>query len=116
MHNYQEKYLKTKIGKFILNNRNSLKLSQEVLSEKLGINIRTLSKIENGQSFVSAGTLCKLCNFFNLPPNAFFEIDETNNINEEKLNILIQKIRSGGNEKIDFYFNIINLIDTKYGK
>ncbi len=114
MHNYQEKHLKIAIGKLIANKRKTLNLSQEILAEKLGIATKTLSKIENGHSFVSAETLCKLCNFFNLPPKVFFEINETIDINEQKLNTLIEKLRYGGDEKIDFYTNIINIIDTKY--
>lgn len=116
MDKYKVEDLKIKIGKLIANKRDSLKISQETLSEKTGIHQRTLSKIENGHSFVSAETLCKLCNFFNLPPKAFFEIAETQNINEDKLNTVIEKLRNGGEEKIDFYFDVINLIDTKYDK
>lgn len=61
-----------------------------------------------------ANTLCKLCDFFSLPPKSFFEIDETIPVNKQKLNTIIETLCSGGNEKIDFYFQIINIIDTKY--
>lgn len=113
---YQEQILKQKIGELVARKRKALGLSQETFAEKLGIHIRTLSKIENGHTYVSAETLCKLCNFFNLPPKAFFNIDETTPIDEQKLNTLIETIRFGGNEKIDFYFKIINIIDTKYNE
>lgn len=113
---YQEQILKQKIGELVARKRKALGLSQEVFAEKLGIHIRTLSKIENGRTYVSAETLCKLCNFFNLPPKAFFNIDEDTPIDEQKLNTLIDTIRSGGDEKIDFYFKIINIIDTKYNE
>ncbi len=116
MNNYTSKNVKNKIGKLIANKRNSLNISQEFLSEKTGIHERTLSKLENGHSFFSAETLCKLCNFFNVPPKTFFEIEETKSINEEKLNAIIEKLRQGRNEKIDLYFNIINLIDTRYDR
>lgn len=111
---YQEQVLKQKIGELVGRKRKALGLSQEAFAEKLGVHIRTLSKIENGHSYISAETLCKLCDFFNLPPKAFFEIDETLSVNEQKLNTIVETIRSGGDEKIDFYFQIINIIDTKY--
>lgn len=111
---YDEQILKYRMGELVARKRKALGLSQEEFAEKLGVHIRTLSKIENGHTYASAETLCKFCEFFNLPPKAFFKIDEKISVNEQKLNTLMEMIRSGGDEKIDFYFQILNIIDTKY--
>ncbi len=114
MHNLDEKTLKKKVGNLIVKQRKALKISQEVLAEKLDIHVRTLGKIENGHSFVTADVLCKLSEIFNIPPKALLDVEDKDEIDEDKLNIIVEKLRSGGNEKIDLYFNIINLIDSKY--
>ena len=114
MHNLDEKTLKKRVGNLIVKQRKTLKISQEVLAEKLNIHVRTLGKIENGHSFISADVLCKLSEIFNLSPKAFLDVEDKNEIDEDKLNIIIEKLRSGGDEKIDLYYNIINLIDSKY--
>ena len=113
MYNYDENELKLKLGKLLTKKRQSLKLSQEKLAEKMNIHVRTISKIENGHSFVSAETLCKLCQFFNLPPKSFFDIDKVSDRRNKKLNELIDKLKTSDKEKIDFYYNLINLVDEK---
>lgn len=105
--------LKKSFGKTVREQRKVLGLSQEVLAEKLNINIRTLGKIENGHTFVSAETLCELSKIFNLPVKSFFNAQSLSD-NESKLNIIIDKLKSGGTNKIDYYYKIINLIDEKY--
>lgn len=50
------------IGKQIKKRRNQLKLTQEVLAEKVYISIPHLSRIENGSSKPSLQTLVDLCN------------------------------------------------------
>ena len=82
-------------------------LDEKTLKKRVG-------KIENGHSFVNADVLCKLSEIFNIPPKTLLDVEDKDGINEDKLNIIIEKLRSGGNEKIDLYYNIINLIDSKY--
>lgn len=48
------------------------KLTQEELSEKLGVTAIHLSRIENGKSFITAELLDSLCLIFNLSPATFF--------------------------------------------
>ena len=75
MKRIEEAELKQQIGKLIVARRKAKKLSQEALAEKLQIKVRTLSKIENGHAFLSASTLCKLCNEFKLSPKSFIVVD-----------------------------------------
>ena len=47
-------------------------LTQEELSEKLGVTAIHLGRIENGKSFVTAELLDSLCLIFNISPATFF--------------------------------------------
>ncbi len=113
MQKFSEEFIKKAVGKIILDRRKALKISQESLAEKLDINIRTMSNIENGHTFISAKTLSKLCEVFNLSPKTFFDIDTDNNNNSIKLNEITDKLLTGGQKKIDFYYDLINLVDNK---
>lgn len=116
MYIYDENELKSKLGKLLTKKRKELKISQEKLAEKMNVHVRTISKIENGHSFVSAETLCKLCQFFNLPPKSFFDIDRKTDRRNKKLNELIDKLKTSDKEKIEFYYNLINLVDNEIDK
>ena len=116
MYNYDENELKSKLGKLLTKKRKELKISQEKLAEKMNVHVRTISKIENGHSFVSAETLCKLCQYFNLPPKSFFDIDIKTDRRNKKLNELIDKLKTSDKEKIEFYYNLINLVDNEIDK
>lgn len=52
--------------------RKTHKLTQEELSEKLGITPTHLSRIENGNSFVTSDLLDALCVIFNTSPATLF--------------------------------------------
>ena len=114
MKRIEEAELKQQIGKLIVARRKAKKLSQEALAEKLQIKVRTLSKIENGHAFLSASTLCKLCNEFKLSPKSFFDFENSVNTDAGKISDVIDKLSSGGKDKIDFYYEIIKLVDSKY--
>lgn len=116
MYNYNENELKSKLGKLLTKKRQAHKLSQEKLAEKMNVHVRTISKIENGHSFISAETLCKLCQFFKLPPKSFFDIDKISDRRNKKLNELIDKLKTSDKEKIEFYYNLINLVDNEMNK
>lgn len=109
-----ETELKNGIGKLIAKRRKALKLSQEELAEKLEIKVRTLSKLENGHAFLSAKTLCKLCDFFQVSPKSFFDFENDIDNDKLKLNDIVEKLNSGGPEKINFYYDLINFVDSKY--
>lgn len=116
MHFLNEKTLKKRIGKLISQKRRSLHMSQEALAEKLDIHVRTVGKIENGRSFISADNLCKLSKLFNMPIKAFFEVEDQIDIDEYNLNRIIDILRSGGNEKINYYYEVISAIEKKFDK
>lgn len=66
----QEKIL---LGLKIKNFRKNCSYTQEKLSEVLGIDVSALSKIENGKSFPSAETICKLIRILKISPNELFD-------------------------------------------
>lgn len=110
---FDETQLKKDLGKLIATKRKALKLSQEALAEILEIKTRTLSKMENGHTFISAKTLCKLCEIFNLTPRSFFDFYGTTNDNNVKLNEITDKLTISSAEKLDLYYELLNLIDRK---
>ena len=64
--------VKTIFGENLKHLRKLNKVTQDELSERIGITPTHLSRIENGKSFVTAEFLDALCGFFNVPPAAFF--------------------------------------------
>jgi len=63
------------VGMKIRQLRNQNRLPLRALAELSGLNINTLSLIENGKSSPSIGTLHQLARALKVPINAFFEID-----------------------------------------
>jgi transcriptional regulator with XRE-family HTH domain len=62
-------------GKNLKYYRKEKKLSQEQLSENVGITVKHLSEIERGIVFASAGLMEKLAENLNIPIFAFFLTD-----------------------------------------
>ncbi len=88
--------------------RKQKQITQEELSERLGITPNHLSRIENGKSFITAELLDTLCVVFEITPAVFFytphefsgdeslftKIDNVIDTELEKLGILLkEKIR-----------------------
>jgi transcriptional regulator with XRE-family HTH domain len=67
--------IKTSFGEKLKFYRTKRRLSQEVLSEKIGVTVKHLSAVERGVNFVSADLLEKLSNFFEIPIASFFTTD-----------------------------------------
>ena len=65
------------VGLKIRGLRNQRKMSLRVLTEKSGLNINTLSLIENGKSSPSVGTLQHLARAMGVHISAFFESEPT---------------------------------------
>jgi len=116
MQKFDNKTLKLRVGKLISAKRKSLGISQEALAEKLDIHTRTVGKIESGRSFVTAENLCILSELFNMPVKAFFDVEDSVTVNEQNLNQIIDILKSGGDDKINYYYNIITAIEQKPSK
>ena len=67
--------VKKELGLKIKRLRAKHKLTQEQLAEKMGIATRTLCGIENGENFVKAETLEKICKIFNITSFELFAFD-----------------------------------------
>lgn len=116
MYFFDETELKREIGKMVCARRKALNLSQEKLAEIVGIKVRTLSKIENGYTFITAKTLCEMCKVFNIEPKTFFDIGESTTISNIKLNDIIEKLKTYNSQQLNLYYELINFIDTKYNE
>lgn len=93
-----------KIGKFIMNERKFLKLTQAKLAEKLFVSEKTISKWENGNGVPDTNTLPKICEIFNVSINELLNgerISKENYINkaEEKL-IELQKVKEESDKRL----------------
>lgn len=97
--------MKKLLGKRIKELRLRKKLTQEELSELLGIGERNLSKIECGVNFVSAETLEKLANALDVKYKDIFDFEHLTEC-ENKKEALLSAIQ---NETVD-----INLLYKIY--
>ena len=96
-------------GKILRDFRIKNKLTQEQLSEKLGISLKYISRIENGNSGVKTQTLINYMNILGITPNTIYAslID-----NKEVLkNIEItEKFLCLSDDKKNFLISIIDLL------
>jgi transcriptional regulator with XRE-family HTH domain len=65
------------------------KLSQEELSEKSGLSLRTIQRLENGESVPRGDTLKRLTNALELPTNYFNNSLFENNDKGDNKNLLV---------------------------
>ncbi len=98
-------------GKILRDFRIKNKLTQEQLSEKLGISLKYISRIENGNNGVKTQTLIKYMNILGLPPNTIYAPFITNKEAAKDIEIS-QKLSSLSDEKKDFISAIIDLVKT----
>lgn len=68
-----QKTILSKIGNNIRAERNRLRLSQEELAEKIGINVKNLGKIERGQSNPKITTIVSIMKALNIPFDALYK-------------------------------------------
>lgn len=96
-------------GKILRDFRIKNKLTQEQLSEKLGISLKYISRIENGNNGVKTQTLINYMNILGITPNTIYAPFITNP--EASKNIEIsEKISSFSDDKKDFLNSIIDLL------
>lgn len=96
-------------GKILRDFRIKNKLTQEQLSEKLGISLKYISRIENGNNGIKTQTLIHYMNILGITPNTIYSSFITNK--EVAKNIEIsEKISSLSDEKKDFINSMIDLL------
>ncbi len=105
--------IKKHLGSKIKRLRVKYKLTQEQLAEKMQIAPRTLCGIENGENFVKAETLAKLCEVFNITSFELFAFDHIKP-QEELIEEIIEDIKNLKNrEKIETIYKIIKALKVE---
>ncbi|MFI3299927.1 MAG: helix-turn-helix transcriptional regulator [Candidatus Gastranaerophilales bacterium] len=94
------------IGAKIKQIRKQNKMTQELFSEKIGIESVSLSNIENGKSFPSMQTILKIFEEFDILPNDFFDVEYLKSSIEIE-NDLIDIIKSSSDDKKKILYKII---------
>ena len=98
-------------GKILREYRIKSGLTQEQLSEKLGISLKYISRIENGNNGIKTQTLINYMNILGITPNTLYLEFLTNQ--EIKQNIILsEKINSLSDEKKKFVSSIIDLLNN----
>ena len=97
------------LGEIFKEYRVKNKLTQEKIAEKLGISVKYISRIENGNNGVKTQTLINDMNILGITPNTIYSSFITNQ--EAAKNIEIsEKISSLSDDKKDFLNSIIDLL------
>ncbi len=98
-------------GKILRDFRVKNKLTQEQLSEKLGISLKYISRIENGNNGVKTQTLINYMNILGITPNTIYASFITDK--EAAKNIEIsEKLALLSDEKKDFINSMIDLLQN----
>lgn len=98
-------------GKILRDFRLRKNLTQEELSEKLGISLKYISRIETGNNGVKTQTLINYMNILGITPNLLYEKFMTDPNVIENIKIT-EKISSLSSEKKHFIMSIIKLLDN----
>lgn len=98
-------------GKVLRDFRIKNNLTQDSLSEKLGISLKYISRIENGNSGLKTQTLIKCMNILGISPNTIYKEFITNE--QLKLQLeLSEKMNNLSEEKLLFLSSIIDLLNN----
>ena len=98
-------------GKILREFRIKSGLTQEQLSEKLGISLKYISRIENGNNGIKTQTLINYMNILGITPNTLY-LDFLTNKEIKKDIMLSKKINSLSDEKKKFVSSIIDLLNN----
>ncbi len=98
-------------GKILRDFRIKNKLTQEQLSEKLGISLKYISRIENGNNGVKTQTLINYMNILGITPNTIYAPFITNKEASKNIEIT-EKLSSLSNEKKEFLSSVIDLLQN----
>ena len=97
------------IGQVLKRFRRSYRLTQEKISEQVGISLKYVSRIENGNGGISTETLIKYMNSLGITPNTIYK-DFIYNEKVKKQIELWEKLNSLSEEKLIFLSTIIELL------
>ena len=61
-----------KIGHFISELRKAKNMTQEELAEKLNVNVKTISRWENGKNMPEHTLIIEICKLFGISTNEFY--------------------------------------------
>jgi transcriptional regulator with XRE-family HTH domain len=98
-------------GKVLRDFRVKNKLTQEQLSEALGISLKYISRIENGNNGVKTQTLINYMNILGITPDFLYKPFLTNKNVVENIEIT-EKIASLSEDKKQFIIDIIDLLNN----
>lgn len=96
-------------GKVLRDFRIKNNLTQEQLSEKLGISLKYISRIENGNNGIKTQTLINYMNILGITPNTIYSSFITNK-DAAKIVEISEKLSSLSDDKKDFISSIIDLV------
>ena len=96
-------------GKILRDFRIKNELTQEKLSEKLGISLKYISRIENGNSGIKTQTLIKYMNILGISPNTIYKEFITNEKIKSQIE-LSEKMNDLSEDKLAFLDSIVDLL------
>ena len=98
-------------GKILRDFRLKANLTQEELSEALGISLKYISRIENGNNGIKTQTLIKYMNILGITPNTLYANFLTNPELKENIKIY-DRIMSLSDDKKAFISSVIGLLEN----
>lgn len=104
------KTIKEQLGARIKEIRKAKGLSQEKLSEKIGIDAKHLSRIEVGGSFPSLDALAKLAKVLNVEMKEFFEFAHEAENPRELKEVLNSLMKEATEEKLKIAVKVLRAI------
>ena len=105
--------IKKQFGAKIKRLRAKHKLTQDQLAEKMGIATRTLCGIENGENFVKAETVEKVCEVFGITAFELFAFDHIKP-QEDLVNEIIEDVKSlTSREKIETVYKFLKALKVE---
>jgi len=105
--------VKKQLGAKIKRLRSKYDLTQEQLAEKIQVATRTLCGIENGENFVKAETIERLCNVLNITLSELFACDHLKP-QEDLINEIIIDLKQFKNrEKIETIYKFVKSLKVE---
>ena len=111
MDNISKNDIDKSFGKILRDFRLKANLTQEELSEQLGISLKYISRIENGNNGVKTQTLIKYMNILGITPNTLYSNFLTNTELKENIDIF-NKLITLPKDKLNFISSVIDLLNN----